>query len=55
MSVVVRIVERYLARHREVFEDEEMARALMDVLDVFVAVGWPQARRLVYGLDQIYR
>jgi hypothetical protein len=55
MNAVVRIVERYLARHREVFEDDELAAALMDVLDVFVAVGWPQARRLVYGLYQLYR
>jgi hypothetical protein len=55
MNAVVRVVERYLARHREVFEDDELAAALMDVLDVFVAVGWPQARRLVYGLDQLYR
>jgi hypothetical protein len=27
----------------------------MDVLDIFVAVGWPKARRLVYGLDELYR
>ena len=55
ISAVVRIVERYLARHREVFEDDELAGALMDVLDIFVAVGWPEARRLIYGLDELYR
>jgi hypothetical protein len=55
VRAVVRIVERYLAGHREVFEDDELAAALMDILDVFVAVGWPEARRLVYGLDQLYR
>jgi hypothetical protein len=55
ISAVVRIVERYLASHREVFEDDELAGALMDVLDIFVAVGWPEARRLIYGLDELYR
>jgi hypothetical protein len=55
LRAVVRIVGRYLGQHREVFEDEELATALMDVLDVFVAVGWPDARRLVYSLDELYR
>jgi hypothetical protein len=55
ISAVVRIIERYLARHREVFEDDELAGSLMDVLDIFVAVGWPQARTLIYGLDELYR
>jgi hypothetical protein len=55
ISAVVRIIERFLARHREVFEDDELAGPLMDVLDMFVAVGWPQARRLIYGLDELYR
>jgi hypothetical protein len=54
VRAVVRIVGRYLGQHREVFEEEELATALMDVLDVFVAVGWPDARRLVYSLDELY-
>ena len=36
-------------------DDNDQATALMDVLDIFVAVGWPKARRLVYGLDELYR
>lgn len=52
-TVVVRIIKRYLAQYRELFADDELSRALMDVLDVFAAVGWPAARRLVYGLEEI--
>lgn len=55
VTVFCRIVQRYLAGHRELFEDPALARDLLEILDVFVGAGWPQARRLVYGLDELYR
>jgi hypothetical protein len=55
-AVFVRIVERYLAEHRSLLQqDAECSAALVDILDIFVRAGWPAARRLTYGLDEIYR
>jgi hypothetical protein len=55
-SVLVRIVERYLADYREIFiRDEDARRALIEILDTFVAAGSAEARRLSYGLDGIFR
>ena len=54
--VFVRIVERYLAEHRTMLQqDLECSRALVEILDVFVRAGWPSARRLTHGLSDIYR
>jgi len=51
---VVSLVERYLAEYRSLLHQDEACRqALMDMLSIFV--GWPQARRLIYRLDEIYR
>ena len=55
VTVFCRIVQRYLAGHRELFEDAALAEELLSTLDVFVSAGWPEARRLVYGLDELYR
>lgn len=53
-DLIVRIVNRYLAEYRHVLRDDEHCRNLMiRVLDIFVS--WPQARRLVYRLEEIYR
>jgi len=55
-KVIVRIVDHYLADHRELFRDDEEARKyLMDVLDTFVHAGSEDARRLSYGLAGIFR
>jgi hypothetical protein len=54
--LVVGYIERFLAEHRTVLRERpECNHALVDVLDVFVRVGWPSAHRLVYRLDEIYR
>lgn len=54
--VLVRVVERYLADYRAIFkDDEELRRALMEVLDTFVGAGSLGARRLSYGLAEIFR
>jgi hypothetical protein len=55
-DLFVRIIERYLAEHRSLLQqDAECSAALVDILDIFVRAGWPSARRLTYGLDEIYR
>lgn len=33
----------------------ELRNALLDVLDMFVEAGWPQATRLTYRLDEVFR
>ena len=56
VDLIVRVVERYLAEYRTLLqEDEDCRKALIDILDVFVKVGWPSARRLAYRLEEIYR
>jgi len=55
-NLVVRLVERYLAEYRSLFKDDvDCRRTLIDILDVFVQAGWPNARRLTYGLGEIFR
>lgn len=55
-DLLIRIVRRYLADHREIFQsDEEAQEHLIGVLDTFLAAGSEDARRLIYGLDQIFR
>ncbi len=52
---VVQLVERVLADHRSEVQDAEALQALMDLLDVFAATGWPEAIQLVWRLDDLFR
>jgi len=54
-DLVVRIVERYLADHREVFADQDRLNDLVDCLDAFVRAGWPAAQALTFRLGEIWR
>lgn len=54
-ELVVRIVEQYLADHREVFADGERLGDLIDCLDVFVRAGWPNAQALMLRLGEKWR
>lgn len=55
-DLVVKLVERYLAEYRALLrEDAQCRRDLIEILDVFVQVGWPSARRLAYRLEEIFR
>ena len=55
-DVIVRIVDRYLADHRDLFQrDEEARKHLILVLDTFVRAGSEGAWRLSFGLDGIFR
>jgi hypothetical protein len=52
----VQLVERYLASHRDLLvRDRESRRILLAAIEGFVEAGWPSARRLLYGLDDIFR
>jgi hypothetical protein len=56
VDLIVRLIRRYLADYRELLHrDPDCRRALRHILDIFVAVGWPEARRLTYQLDDIFR
>lgn len=53
---IVRIVERYLSEYGNLFRESDEARgALLDILDVFVGAGWPEATRLTYRLGEVFR
>ena len=55
-ELIVKTVERYLAEFRPLLrEHPECHVALMEILDIFVRVGWPQAHGLTYRLGDIYR
>jgi len=55
-DLIVKIVERLLAEFRHVLRASDECRlTLFEILDTFVEVGWPRARRLVYRLEDIYR
>jgi hypothetical protein len=47
------IVGRLLADHRRLFEDEHRRTLLVACLDVFIEVGWPSARRILYSLPEL--
>ena len=56
VALVVQIVERYLADYRDAIRQNPNAqRMLLDVLDLFVRAGWPEASKLTYHLEEIFR
>ena len=56
VGVITRIIERYLADYSDLFTSQAHCReGLIEVLDAFAAVGWPEARRLIRNLSRIYR
>ena len=55
IGTVVQLVECILADHRNEVQDGEALQALMDLLDVFAATGWPEAMQLVWRLDDVFR
>ena len=56
IETFVKFVERFLAEYRFVFQSNPECRtALIEVLDIFVQAGWPEAQRLTYRLEEIFR
>lgn len=54
-DLFVRVVERYLADYRNIFENPERRQDLLSCLNAFVRHGWPTARRLTYRISEIWR
>jgi hypothetical protein len=54
-TAIVRIVERYLADHRDIFVASDRRRDLLDCLDAFVRAGWPAAQTLTFRIAEIWR
>ena len=56
VKLVVQLIERYLAEYPALLQqDDDCRTALIEVLDIFIAAGWPEAMRLTYRLHDIYR
>ncbi|WP_315767589.1 MULTISPECIES: hypothetical protein [unclassified Bradyrhizobium] len=49
----VTLIGRFLADHRELFEDSDRRQTLVKCLDLFIQAGWPSARRLLYRLPEL--
>ncbi|MCG7936650.1 MAG: hypothetical protein JAY68_18570 [Candidatus Thiodiazotropha taylori] len=54
-TTVVRIVQRYIADHRGIFEDEDRRRKLVAILQLFSDSGWTDALKLLYDLPDLLR
>lgn len=54
-TAVVKVVRRYIADHRGIFEDAERRSKLVEILQLFSEVGWPDAIRLLYELPDLLR
>ena len=52
---VVKLVESILADFRDKVRDGESLQDLLDLLDIFAKTGWPDALRLVWRLDEVFR
>lgn len=54
-TVIVRMVTRYLADHRSIFEDDARRARLVEILRLFSDAGWPDALKLLYDLPELLR
>jgi hypothetical protein len=52
-DLMVKLIGRYLADHKDVFDEPKRRTALVDTLETFVGAGWPSARRLFYRLPEL--
>jgi hypothetical protein len=52
---VTAIVETMLADHRESVAFGQPLDDLVHVLNAFVQAGWPEAQRLVWRLEELFR
>jgi len=55
LDTVVRLVRRYLADYRAVFDDASRRSRLVSVLELFSNAGWPEALKLLYELPDLLR
>lgn len=54
-TAVVKVVKRYIADHRGIFEDPARRAMLVEILQLFSEVGWSDALRLLYDLPDLLR
>jgi hypothetical protein len=52
---LVRLVRRYLADYRFVFDDRDRRAKLVQVLELFSSAGWTDALKLLYDLPDLLR
>ncbi|WP_186084697.1 ATP-binding protein [Burkholderia gladioli] len=52
---LVKLVERYLADYRALFEDSNRRKKLIEIIELFAKVGWPKALKLLYDLPDLLR
>ncbi|CUJ69226.1 Uncharacterised protein [Achromobacter aegrifaciens] len=52
---LVKLVRRYLADHRRIFDDAQRRAKLIEILELFSGVGWPEALRLMFELPDLLR
>ena len=56
INLFVELTGCYLADHRTIFSSNSSCRELLiKMLDIFVRAGWPEAQKLVYRLEEIFR
>jgi hypothetical protein len=55
LDTVVRLVRRYLADYRAVFDDASRRSRLVSLLELFSNAGWPEALKLLYELPDLLR
>lgn len=54
-TAVVKVVKRYIADHRSIFDDLKRRAMLVEILQLFSEVGWTDALRLLYDLPDLLR
>jgi len=52
---VTKLLESILSDFRDKVRDGESLQDLLDLLDIFAKTGWPEALRLVWRLDEVFR
>ncbi len=52
---VVKLVETILADHRSLVREGDPLNDLLNLLDTFAEVGWSEALKLVWRLDEVFR
>ena len=51
----VQLAERIVADHRSELGDPDVLNDLVNLLDLFAKVGWPDALKLLWNLDEVFR
>lgn len=54
-TAVVKVVRRYIADHRDIFDDSARRAMLVEILQLFSEVGWTDALKLLYDLPDLLR